>query len=257
MSQSSTLKTLLRRFPPYRYVATQYHILRNLFVYPETADVKAHTGAYEAYWQAKFEARKGAMSPFRLARAQAMAELVQPGEKVLDLGVGDGAILKYLVDHRQIDGYGLDISAQAVEFCRSQGLNVAQADVNQPIGAMIDTHYDVIIMSEIIEHLPDPETVLNRLRDKSDRLMISIPNTGFYHHRLRLLMGHFPLQWVVWPGEHLRFWTIPDFRWWVKQLDFRLTHAIAYTGTPGLYKVWPGLFGKGMLYVLRDARPQN
>lgn len=247
------LKPILRRFPPYLWLANQYRTLRRLFIYPETANIGVVD--YDDYWDAKAQTGLGKLSHFRRARAEALASVIRPGSKVLDLGVGDGAILKFLVDRLDIDAYGLDISQKAVDYCRSIGLKVDLADINAPIGGTIADHYDYIIMSEIIEHVPDPEALLNRLRERATTLIVSVPNTGYHQHRLRLLFGKFPLQWVVTPGEHLRYWTVVDFRWWAAQLGFKLTHEVAYRGTPGLRGVWPNLFGQAMVYVLEEARP--
>jgi methionine biosynthesis protein MetW len=195
----------------------------------------------------------GVLSPYRLARARTIGGILKRGDSVLDLGVGDGAILKHLIDTVGVEGYGLDISADAVQFCQAQGLNVELGDINQPLGAFIDRQFDAIVMAEIIEHIPDPENLLNALRSHTRLLIVTTPNTGYFHHRLRLLFGRFPLQWVVTPGEHLRFWTVRDFRWWAAQLGFRITHQSAYTGTPVLRKVWPNLFGQGVMYVLEES----
>ena len=237
---------------PYIGLAGIYHSARRLFIYPSTA----HVGKvdYDAYWDEKFAATRGRMSTWRLRRARAFASLVEPGDHVLDLGVGDGALLKYLIDERHIIGSGLDISQQAVAFCREQGLDVDLADVNQPIGNFIQGTYDYVIMSEIIEHLPEPETLLDSLRPYARKgLIISIPNTGFYQHRLRLLFGKFPLQWIVTPGEHLRFWTLTDFRWWARQMRFKVVREIPYEGTPSLRNVMPSLFASAFVYVLETT----
>lgn len=243
----------MRKFSLYLWLATRYNVLRRLFIYPDTASVGVPDN-YDDYWAAKLGKNQGRMSPYRQARADTLARFVRPGSKVLELGVGDGAMLKHLIDTRAVVGYGLDVSPQAVAFCQSQGLNVALADMNEPVGAGIEDHYDVILMCELIEHLPDPEALLNRLRDQADYLIISIPNTGYHQHRLRLLLGRFPLQWIVTPGEHLRFWTVKDFHWWAGQMGFKVLHSIAYTGTPFLRNMWPNLFGQGMVYVLADTR---
>ena len=248
-------KRIARRFPPYIWLANQYRTVRRLFIYPSTARVGVPD--YDAYWEAKAKRTMGALSAFRRARAEAIARVLPTGAKVLDLGVGDGAILKYLIEARQLEGYGVDISPKAVEFCRSLGLNVTLADINEPLEDQIDAHYDAIVMSEIIEHLPDPEALLNSLRGRADRLIVTIPNTGYYLHRLRLVLGRFPLQRVVTPGEHLRFWTVVDFRWWARQMGFRIVHEEAYRGVPLLRRVWPNLFGEAMLYVLEDARTND
>ncbi len=248
------LKPILRRLPPYLWLANRYRGLRRLLAYPETARVGVTN--YDDYWDAKAGSGLGKLSPFRRARAEALARVIPPGSRVLDLGVGDGAILKYLVERLGIEAHGVDVSPKAVEYCRSIGLDVTLADITQPVSAFIDASYDCILMSEIIEHIPDPEVLLNDLRHHASKLIVSVPNTGYHQHRLRLLLGRFPLQWVVTPGEHLRFWTVADFRWWAAQLGFRITHEIAYQGTPWLRKVWPNLFGEAMIYVLEHARQE-
>lgn len=250
----SRLKSTARRLIPsplWERLAELKRTARRLTGYPDTARIGKTD--YDEYWDAKASTGMGKLSTFRRRRAEVFARAIRPGARVLDLGVGDGAILQYLIERRQIDGYGLDISPKAVEFCRAQGLKVDLADINQPIEQAISGHFDAVILSEIIEHIPEPETLLNALRPHAAALIVSIPNTGFYQHRLRLLLGKFPLQWVVSPGEHLRFWTLTDFRWWARQMGFRITHQEAYEGTPGLRRLWPGLFGQAMVYVLEDT----
>ncbi len=110
-----------------------------------------------------------------------------------------------------------------------------------------------MILSEIIEHVPDPESLLDSLRPFARQaIIVSIPNTGFHQHRLRLLLGRFPLQWVVTPGEHLRYWTLADFRWWARQIGFEISAEIPYEGTPILKSIYPSLFAAAFVYVLRS-----
>lgn len=240
----------------YLWLANRYRETRRLFIYPETA----HVGVvdYDIYWDNKAQKGMGHLSPWRRKRAQAFAGVVSEGSSVLDLGVGDGALLRYLIEERKIAGYGLDIAPKAVEFCRQAGLNVDLADINQPITNFIANPFDYIILSEIIEHLPDPESLLNTLRPYARKaIIVSIPNTGYHQHRLRLLMGRFPLQWVVTPGEHLRFWTLADFRWWAKQMNFKIAQEIPYEGTGWLKTAWPSLFAAAFVYVLVDVSKKS
>lgn len=238
--------------PVYLWTANRYRQIRRLFTYPETADVGEVD--YDAYWDEKFETGAGVLSDWRRRRAAVFASLVQPGDRVLDLGVGDGALLRYMIDNAGIEGLGIDISPKAVAFCRSQGLDVHLADVNEPLDAYLTEPVDYVVLSEIIEHIPDPERLLNDLRPHVRKgIIVSVPNTGFYQHRLRLLFGRFPLQWLVTPGEHLRFWTHADFLWWARQLDFEVVRAVPYQGTPGLKAVLPSVFAAAFVYWLRPA----
>ena len=253
------LKTALRSSPLrplYLWIANRYRGLRRLVAYPTTARVGEVD--YDEYWQGKAQSGLGVLSPWRLKRAHVFASICAPGDTVLDLGVGDGALLEYLIRERGIVGRGLDVSARAVEFCRARGLNVELTDINQPVSSYVRESVDYVIMSEIIEHIPDPERLLTDLRPLARKgLIVPIPNTGFHQHRLRLLLGRFPLQWVVTPGEHLRFWTRADFHWWARQIGFRITREVAYEGTPGLRDVWPGLFAAAFVYLLTpDERPR-
>ncbi len=261
MTSKSTFKETLRNSPirpVYLWTANRYRGLRRLFAYPETAQVGVVD--YDVYWDNKAQSGLGKLSPWRLRRAQVFTSLVESGDKVLDLGVGDGALLQYIIEQRGIDGYGLDISQKAVDFCRAQGLNVGLSDIIRPIGENLAEHFpeveqfDYVILSEIIEHIPDPESLLTSLRPYVRKsIIVSIPNTGFHQHRLRLLTGRFPLQWVVTPGEHLRYWTLADFRWWARQIGFSVVRAIPYEGTPLFNQLYPSLFAAAFVYVLRDS----
>jgi methionine biosynthesis protein MetW len=236
--------------PAYLWLANRYHGLRRLVVYPETARVGVVD--YDAYWDGKAQSGLGILSPWRLRRAKVFAGIVAHGDRVCDLGVGDGALLEYLIREKGISGYGLDVSPKAVEYCRGRGLNVELTDINQPVNRYMHEPFDYIILSEIIEHIPDPEKLLTDLRPFARKgLIISIPNTGFHQHRLRLLLGKFPLQWVVTPGEHLRYWTRADFHWWADQLGFEIVGEVPYQGTPLLKSLWPSLFAAAFVFVLK------
>lgn len=239
----------------YDWLAARYQAWRRLFVYPAGADLRQSD--YDAYWREKAMRSRAQLASWRLRRAHVFASLLSPGDRVLDLGVGDGAILHHLVTERQIVAQGLDISPDAVRFCREQGLRVDLADLARPFETLPDGSWDYAILSEVLEHLPNPEQLLEALRPRvRNALIVSVPNSGFITHRLRLLLGRFPLQWVVWPGEHLRFWTITDFAWWTLHLDFTIVGQHPYEGVRVLRRWWPTLFAAGLVYVLRDARPR-
>jgi len=206
---------------------------------------------YDQYWEIKAGSRIGQLSSFRLSRAQAIANVIEEGSSVFDIGCGDGAILKYLIMEKGVVARGIDISEKAVNFARSEGLNVSLGDALNPANLDISSKYDYIILSEIIEHIPNPEKLLLQLRDKFNKaLIISIPNTGWIEHRARLLLGRFPLQWICYPGEHLRFWTLKDFQWWVDLLGYKISAVIPYQGVPILKNACPNLFAQAFVFVV-------
>jgi methionine biosynthesis protein MetW len=202
---------------------------------------------YERYWLLLGEG--GVAERFRI-----FVDLIEDGTSVLDIGCGSGVFLQFLAQNKDVKGFGIDVSAEAVRRARAKGVNSKVVDVTEP-GFQLDGAYDYVILSEILEHIPNPEGLMLKLKGRFRRAMlISIPNIGYYPYRLRLLRGSFPLQWGLHPGEHLRYWTVKDFFFWVDQLGFRAEKVIASNGFPYLANWWPNLLGNQVVFVVREKR---
>ena len=200
---------------------------------------------YENYWKAK------ASFEFSL-RYPVFAEVIEEGSSVLDIGCGNGATLKFLKEQKNVKGEGIDISQEAVKIARSKGLKAFVADISSP-DFRITNEYDYIILSEVLEHVPNPEEIMEKVKGKFRKMLIvSIPNIGHYMHRLRLLFGRFPIQWVYHPGEHLRFWTVKDFKKWVNYLGFRIVDICTFTGFLFLHKFMPNLLADSVIFLLKE-----
>ena len=202
---------------------------------------------YDEYWQSR---GKHSFQP----RYKLMAGLIDKGASVLDIGCGDGFLLEYLTRINDVKGYGIDISTEAINFAKSRDVSAEVADVFE---WEINQDYDYIIISEFLEHISNPENLIKKFRSRCNKaLLISVPNIGFYQHRLRLLFGRFPIQWVLHPAEHLRFWTVIDFRDWTRQLGLEVIKVQSSNGVPFLHRYWPNLFGNQIVYLVR-SKPQD
>jgi methionine biosynthesis protein MetW len=253
VSVKSAVRTILPR-SIYNAIASRYQAVRRLYGYPARADLRRHD--YDAYWVEKSGGRLGHLSEWRRRRAEAFAAFLETGQRVLDIGTGDGAVLEHLIRNRGIVAKGLDISPAAVAFCRGKGLDVECVDLEKLNGSVPPGPWDYVIASEILEHLSRPEDLIEALRTAARiGLLVSIPNSGYVAHRFRLALGRFPLQWIVFPGEHLRFWTVSDFEWWASQLGFTISARVPYEGVRFLKDIWPSLFAAGMVYELRRQTP--
>ena len=207
---------------------------------------------YEEYWKL-FGEIKG-----KVPRIAVICNLIEEGASVLDLGCGDGKLLATLVAQRRVKASGIDISEEALRLAGSRGLTDLQlADLTSPEFA-VTGEYDYVIATEVLEHIPNPEDVLAKVSGRFRKaLIVSVPNVGYYTHRVRLLLGRFPLQWNQHPGEHLRFWTIHDFRWWIKLQGYRIIKAVPPPkGFPVLHQLWPSLFADQVVFVLEAAREE-
>lgn len=198
---------------------------------------------YDAYWSTRSVDE-------HQPRFAIIAGLVPPASRVLDVGSGDGSLLLHLAASRSAVGFGIDVSSVAVEHARQRGVRCEVADITDP-SVELPPDIDVVIISEVLEHISDPEAVLQRIRAHMPRrVIITVPNTGYLEHRLRLLFGRFPVQWLLHPGEHVRFWTIADFRLTASVTGFALQRVIPALGWFPFARLRPSLFASQVIYVL-------
>ncbi|HEX5279609.1 MAG TPA: methionine biosynthesis protein MetW [Micropepsaceae bacterium] len=182
----------------------------------------------------------------------AIADMVQEGSKVLDIGCGDGTLLEYLVHTKHVDGRGLELSQQNVNQCVARGLSVVQGDADTDLGEYPSGIFDVVILSQTIQATRHPRLVLNELLRIGKHVIVSFPNFGHWRVRLSLLfrgrmpitrtLGHF---WYDTPNIHLC--TIADFLVLVRQVGGRIERAVALVGTDRTRKIPGNNLGANLL----------
>jgi methionine biosynthesis protein MetW len=145
-----------------------------------------------------------------------IAEMIDPGARVLDIGCGDGALLAYLTRHKGVDGRGIELSQSGVNACVSHGLSVIQGDADRDLEAYPTGAFDVVVLSQTLQATRNPRHVVETLVRIGRRAIVSFPNFGFWRIRLQLLTkGRMPVSpllpnpWYETPNIHLC--TIRDF----------------------------------------------
>jgi methionine biosynthesis protein MetW len=216
-------------------------------------DIKSTVTDYERYWEEKRSGDTfGRLPPFQRDRAEWALRRIEKGGKVLDIGCGDGSILRHMATRKEIVPVGADISENVLRKLEAMGVGVFKFDIEKDSPELLP-ECDHILLFEVLEHLKNPEDLLPRMLKKAGKsVFVSVPNTGYFPYRIRLLLGSFPVQWRIHPGEHLRFWTYRDFQWWLAQLGMKeRSETGCYQGIPIANRIFPNLFGMGIIAEIR------
>ena len=170
---------------------------------------------------------------------QLIADMIEPCSRVLDVGCGDGTLLDYLVQFKQVDGRGIELSSEGVNACVATGLSVIQGDADTDLFDYPDRAFDYVVLSQTLQAMRAPRTTLDQLLRIGGHAIVSMPN--FAHWRLRwslLTRGRMPVSealpfaWYDSPNIHLC--TIRDFVSLCRDLDARIERGLFLDqiGTP-------------------------
>ncbi len=161
----------------------------------------------------------------------AIAEMIQTNEKVLDLGCGEGTLLRYLIDTRQIVGRGIELSEPAVLACVRKGLSVRHGNLDEGLRDYPDQSFDTVILSQTLPYLDAPAFIVREMLRVGQRAIVSFANWGHWRCRLALLFtGRMPLapglpqRWDMPPRA--RPLTVRDFIDFCAREQIRITRSI-------------------------------
>jgi SAM-dependent methyltransferase len=123
----------------------------------------------------------------------ALAQLVPPGARVLDLGCGDGAMLAHLQATRGCSGYGVEIDDANVLACVKRGVNVIQLNLEEGLALFDDASFDVVLQIDTLQHLRNAEVMLRETVRVGRIGIVAFPNFAHWPNRLSVLRGRMPV----------------------------------------------------------------
>ena len=161
-----------------------------------------------------------------------IAQLIENNTRVLDVGCGDGILMKHLKDNKNIDTRGLEISKNNVQTCIGKGLAVIEGNAEKDLQQFPNLSFDYVVLSQTLQAFYNPEKVINDLLRVANKAIVTIPNFGYWKVRLQLLFkGTMPItknlpdEWYNTPNLHMC--TIKDFFHFVKSKDIKIFKSLA------------------------------
>jgi methionine biosynthesis protein MetW len=188
-----------------------------------------------------------------------IAEMIAPSSRVLDIGCGDGTLLRILEERRGVDGRGIELSQAGVNQCVAQGLAVIQGDADADLAYYPDLAFDYAILSQTIQATHNPRVVLEQLLRIGKYAVVSFPNFGHWRVRTQLMFGghmprtdNLPERWYDTPNIHLC--TIKDFLALCDDMGVKVERAIALNAYGTKLVSMPlfaqNLFGEQAVFLL-------
>jgi methionine biosynthesis protein MetW len=181
----------------------------------------------------------------------AIAEWVRPGSRVLDLGCGDGTLLRYLKSKRNVSGYGVEIDDGNILACVKNGVNVIQGDLERGLAEFEERSFDYVILSQTLQAMKNSERIIKDMLRVGREGIVTFPNFGYWKNRLHIAAGYMPVsdnlpyQWFDTPNVHLC--TIADFERFCRERRIRVVERKVLTNGATV-TLLPNLLGALAIY---------
>ena len=144
-----------------------------------------------------------------------IAAWIEPGHRVLDLGCGDGSLLKHLIETRGVRGVGVEIDDANVLAAIRNGINIIQGNLEKGLDEFADLAFDHVVLSRTLQTVRHTEGILQEMLRVGREAVISFPNFAYWKNLRSVLDGRMPVsedlpyQWYNSPN--VRFFTLLDF----------------------------------------------
>lgn len=192
-----------------------------------------------------------------------ISEWIQPGSRVLDLGCGDGTLLKHLQDERQVSGYGLEIDPENVVACIRNNVDVIQTDLDAGLNDFDPESFDYVVMTQTLQAVSYPQRLVQEMLRIGHQGIITFPNFGYWRVRMQLALngrmpvsGALPHNWYDTPN--IRLCTIRDFEALCREQGIRILerHVLDHSHHERRFSnLLPNLLGEIAMYRFERSRP--
>ena len=191
-----------------------------------------------------------------------ITSLVDKEARILDVGCGNGELLKSLKNKKNVKGQGLELKQERVNKCVAKGLSAIQGNADSDLSLYPDQSFDCVILSQTIQATNNPKNILIELIRIGKKAIISIPNFGYWKVRIGFATyGKMPIteklsnNWYDTPNIHLC--SILDFVDLCHELNIKIEKTIvlnsnntkSFNGAPNS---WSNFFGEEAIFLIKN-----
>lgn len=187
-----------------------------------------------------------------------IGELVDPGTCVLDLGCGEGELLSWLKEHKDVDARGVEMSGSRVQKAIARGVSVYQGDLENALSDYPNGAFDYVILSRTLQETRNPLRVMEEMLRIGRRGIVAFPNFGHYSVRLSTLRSGrapktelFPHDW--WSSPNIHFFTVLDFEYLARKENWNVERRIFLSGQRQV-KMLPNLMAEIAVFLVSAGK---
>lgn len=188
-----------------------------------------------------------------------IVELVEESSSVLDLGCGDGTLLRSLIDKKRVRGKGIEINQENVINSIQKGLSIIQGDIDEGLKDFSDKEWDYVILNQTLQSTEKPDYVIEEMLRVGKKVVVSFPNFAYWRVRSYLFFKGrmpkskmLPFEWFDTPNIHLL--TINDFKEFCKKRNISIIKTIgtrkAQKHKSFIKKLFANFFSEEVIFVV-------
>lgn len=188
-----------------------------------------------------------------------ITNIIEENSRVLDLGCGNGYLLKQLKDTKKVKGNGIEIAQKEVIQCLEKGLSVIQGDIDEGLKQFSDKSYDYVVLNQTLQSTYNPHYVLEEMLRVGKKCIVSFPNFAYWRVRFNFFFSGnmpkskvLPFEWYNTPNIHLL--TIKDFFEYAQKHNIKITEGI-YTTKANIrkgiqYSMFSNILAEEAIFVI-------